>query len=412
MEFQLGLSAKAIDCVKSRSFSKIVMFIKNIDETAQRVQRAAANQEKIILFADADLDGVCSLIILEETIKSIGGKVAIVYFPDRDNEGYGLNAIAVDFLKRQSPALLITLDCGIGNFQEVKDANTAGLEVIIIDHHQVLGNLPEGASLIVNPKQPADSYPFKNLANTGIVYYLAKTILAEGLSPSLNQSFLELAALATIADMMEEQADNKMIIDKGLATFLKTARPGLKVLVDLLAIESKSVRAVAQKIVAVLNITELANHLPKSYNLLTAIEEKQGRSLAAVLFQKSQERYLAITNMVSEVDFLVNESELEGVIIFAGNPVWPQVLTGAVASRICNKYQKPTFVFKVGLKVSRGSVRTPKGVDGVEALKSCHEFLSVYGGHAQAAGFTCSNGQTTALKSCLESYFKNKSKYE
>ena len=139
--------------------------IKNLKKAADRIKKAIKSKEKIILYGDADLDGTSSVVILEETIKNLGGKVTTAYFPDREKEGYGLNEKALDYLKPIAPALIITVDCGIGNFKEVKIAKKIGFEVIVIDHHEPLDSLPE-ASIVVDPKQKG-ILPILNLTGGG-----------------------------------------------------------------------------------------------------------------------------------------------------------------------------------------------------------------------------------------------------
>jgi single-stranded-DNA-specific exonuclease len=382
------------------------MGILNLKETASRINLAIELKEKIILFADADLDGVASLLILQEAIYGMGGAVSLAYFPNREEEGYGLNLKALSQFKNEAPALLITLDCGISNFEEIKQAKKDGFTVIVVDHHQVLGKVPPEAFLVVDPKQEGDLYPFKNLSNTGIVYYLAKLVMASSFSNLLNQSFLELAALATIADMMEEQQDNKIIIEKGLSTIINTQRPGLKAIVEICNTENLNVRQVVQKIIAVLNITEFKKNLPESYSLLSLSTFKEANVLAEKLSQISKDRYLVIGATVAAAEQIISEdpSSFEK-IIFLGKDSWVQVLTGAVASRLCNKYQKPTFVFKISSEITRGSLRTPKGVDGVAALKKCHQYLEMYGGHQQAAGFSLKTKNLEKFRKCLLDFF-------
>jgi single-stranded-DNA-specific exonuclease len=378
------------------------MEILNLKETAQRILRATENRERIILFADADLDGVCSLVILQEAIQGLGSQVETVYFPNREEEGYGLNLKALEFLKQKSPALLIALDCGIGNFEEIKKAKALGFQVIVVDHHQVLGKIPEDAILVVDPKQEGDQYPFKKLANTGIVYHLAHLILEASWSKMLEQNFVELAAIATLADMMEEKDDNKIIMEKGLGFLLQTQRPGLKALVDILVSSESGIRQVAQKIVSVLNITDIKDHLTESYLLFTLSAEGEAKVLAEKLYQQSQQRHIEINNIVAEIEQMIQDEPQDSErFIFVGQEGWPQVLTGAVASRICNKHQKPTFIFKAGSEKARGSVRTPKGVDCVEALRKCHQHLEMYVGHTQAAGFSLKGQDIANFKSCL-----------
>jgi single-stranded-DNA-specific exonuclease len=205
--------------------------------------------------------------------------------------------------------------------------------------------------------------------------------------------------------MMEEKDDNKFIIEQGLGLLFNTPRPGLKALIALCDIPELNQRQVAQKIVTLLNITALRNHHPDSYVLLSSSSPEQSKALAEKLLQESRDRQELISAITAEIsESLINSNS---AFIFEGSPEWPQVLTGAVASRLCNKQQKPTFIFKLGPKLSRGSLRTPKGIDGVEALKACHNFLETYGGHTQAAGFCFLSGNLEQLKNCLDDYFKN-----
>lgn len=378
------------------------MEIKNLEETARRIKKAVSKQEKIILYADADLDGATSLILLEETIKSLGGQVFLAYFPDRETEGYGLNEPALNYLKDYAPALLITLDCGISNFKEVKLAQTHGFEVIIIDHHEILGWVPEKA-LVVDPKQPEDSFPFKKLATAGIVFRLIKIILGGSMSRVVEQSFLELVCLATMADLMPEEGENKLFVENGLRALPSTFRPGLRAILKLFSGDLIFNRQLAQRVIPILNITDIKQHLTESYLLLVASAGVEVDSLVQEVFQKSQQRGFLIIQFVEEAGERINRDDH---FIFEGDFQWPQVLTGAIASRICNKYRKPTFIFRRGAEKSRGSVRTTKEVDSVAALKYCSDFLEMYGGHAQASGFTVQNENLGKFKDCLREYFQ------
>ena len=155
--------------------------IKNIEKAAKRIKEAVKNNERIILYGDSDLDGISSVVILEEAIKNLGGHVDCAFFPDRETDGYGINLKALDMLKEKVPAILITLDLGIGNLKEVDIANEMGFEVIIIDHHEPLEGTPR-ASIIVDPKQGDDPYTFKGLANVGVTYNLCMELLGDNVS--------------------------------------------------------------------------------------------------------------------------------------------------------------------------------------------------------------------------------------
>ena len=161
------------------------------------------------------MDGTGSAVILKETIEYLKGEVSFVYFPDRSEEGYGLNDEALEFISQMGDKiLLIVMDCGIANFDEALTAKRLGIELIIIDHHQPHSRLPE-ASIIVDPKQEGDNYPFKDFANAGLIFYLAEEMTGD-LFSEIRDSLSEIAALSTIADMMKQEDDNKDIIEEGL----------------------------------------------------------------------------------------------------------------------------------------------------------------------------------------------------
>ncbi|MEK7103972.1 MAG: DHH family phosphoesterase, partial [Patescibacteria group bacterium] len=248
--------------------------IKNLKKVAKRIKEAVKKRERIIIFADADLDGTTSAIILEETIHNLSGKVDFIYFPDRGEDGYGLTEKALANFINRAPGLLVALDCGIGSFNGIKKASRAGFEVIIVDHHEILGKLPKPA-LIVDPKQPKDNYPFKKLANVSLIYKLSEVILGKKMPITIQKSFLELAALGAIADMMPEEDYNKKVIEGGIQCLKETFRPGFLALIDLVHGEEigganknkDNTRSIFQKIITILNITGSKNNLTESYLL-------------------------------------------------------------------------------------------------------------------------------------------------
>jgi len=379
--------------------------IKNLKKAAERIKKAIKNKERIILYGDADLDGISSVIILKEAIKNLGGQVAEIYFPDRENEGYGLNKEALDFLKKHAPALLVVMDCGIGNFNEVKLAKKLGFEVVIIDHHEILEKLPQ-ASVIVDPKQKGEKYPFKKFATVGIIFKLVQVLMGEKMTKVMENNFLELAALATIADMMPQVSDNKEFIDKGLKNIRQTWRPGLKAFFEMEPFESiGDFRQQISKIISVLNVRDIENRLPANFRVLTVSSSAEAKEIISLLLEKNQQRKEKIEVMLVEAEKKVSEN-IEEPIVFIGDPEWDLTLLSPVASIICRGYQKPTFLYKIEEKESQGAVRAPKGFDGVKAMIGCRKLLETYGGHPQAAGFRIKNENLEKFKSCLVKYFK------
>lgn len=378
--------------------------IKNLKKTANRILKAIKEKERIILYGDADLDGISSVIILKESIKSLGGKVEDLYFPNRETEGYGINEKALRSLAGLAPALFITLDCGISNFEEVKLAKELGFEVIIIDHHEILGKLPQ-ASIIVDPKQKDDKYPFKQFATAGIAFRLSQILLTKKNNQGLRKNFLELAALATIADMMPEVEENKDIIEEGLRLLESTWRPGLKVFFSINSLKDyRPIRQIAQKIISAINAGEPQNHLHESYFLLSSQSLDEAKILALDLLEKASQKKIKVQEIVREIEKRASKNSTS-TIIFEGDPFWPFLLIGPIASKVYALFHKPTFIFKKSEKEIQGALRMPKELNGVEALIQCQESLKTFGGHPQAAGFRLEDRNLEKFKKCLINYF-------
>jgi len=379
------------------------MEIKNLKKVAQRILKAIENKEKIILFGDSDLDGVTSLIILKETIENLGGKVKLVYFSFRE-DGYGLNKKALIFLKSKAPALLICLDLGIGNFEEVKIAKKYGFEVIIVDHHDILGKLPP-ASIIVDPKQKGDKYPFKSLAAVGVVFKLSKEILPKSLFTNQERSFLELSALGAIADLMPQVGENKEIIKKGTESLKTSERIGIRVFFERDLIKnSKTNSELASRIISLLNAGQKKDNLTEAYLILSASEISEARKILNTLFKKNIKRKLKIKEIIFEVEKNILTKEKEPMI-FEGKNNWSLIFLGPAASKICQKYKKPVFLFTKKKNLIFGSIRSSKDINNLEALKSCSKFLKTYGGHPQASGFCLKEENLERFKNCLMKFF-------
>ena len=378
--------------------------IKNFNETVERIKRAVLGNERIILYSDADLDGVASLIILEEAIKNLGGNVACCYFPDREQEGYGLSEMALDYLKHLAPGLLILSDCGIGNTKEVAMANKLGFEVIIVDHHEILPQIPP-ALLIVDPKQELGETPTKILAACGLCLKLGETLIQELNSKKVLQGFYELAALGTIADMMPQENYNQGIIERGLDAIKQSERIGIKVFYEFYERAGITNRELANKIINVLQLTDFSDHLTESYIFLNSADLGQAKIFLQKLFEKNQARKQLLESFEKEIADRTNKDDL---FIFDGGQDIPQSLSGGLASRIFNRFNRPVFVYAGKNGISRGSVRAPKGINVVKAMEGCSDFLITYGGHPQAAGFSVKNKDLKKFQKCLKKYFRGK----
>jgi single-stranded-DNA-specific exonuclease len=368
------------------------MEIKNLEEAAKRILEAIEKKERILLYGDADLDGVCSVIILKEAIRNLGGEVDAIYFPDREAEGYGISEKALKSLSKFSPALFISLDCGISNFREIETAKNLGFSVMVIDHHEVLDEIPK-ADLVVDPKQKDDQYPFKELAAVGIVFKLTEKMLREKMTNSLRKSFLELVALATLADMMPQVSENKILTEEGLEYLKNSWRPAFQAFSKIFDLPKE-----VTKIISILNVRDVENNFPASFRLLTEADFKRAEELIERLIEKSKERKREVERILAIVEEKIGE---EDKIIFEGSKDWSFSVISIVASQLCQKYQKPTFIYKMLEKESQGTVRVPPGIDSVKLMKKCKNLLISFGGHPSASGFRIKNENLEKFKECL-----------
>ncbi len=380
--------------------------IQGIDRASREMIDAAKNGKRIILYGDADLDGVSSVIIVKEALeilnKSYKKKNLEVYFPDRENDGYGITIPALNFLKKFSPGLFIALDCGISNFKEIEIAKRAGFFVIVVDHHKPLAKLPK-ADLIVNPHQKTDRVLFKQFSAAGIAYKLARHALIENQSLWKPESFLELAALATLADQMPSVGENKIIIDQGLKAFARTDRIGLKALKETTNYIDGDSLDLFQKILSPLNSSDRIRNITETYILLTTGSKRTAKILSKDLFGRSQTKKIRIQEIFEEVEGKIYLKD--SPIIFEGDKNWPTVMIGVVASRICQKYRKPVFLFKITEKEAVCSARLPKDIDGVKAFDRCKKLLESYGGHPPACGCRLKPVNFKKFEECLIKYF-------
>ena len=379
--------------------------IKNIDKAAKRLHQAVERKEPIILYGDADLDGVTATIIMQETLKTLGGNVQRVYFPDRENDGYGITLKALKEFDVLSPALLVAMDLGISNFKEIDQAKKQGFDVMVVDHHVVLDKLPK-ADIIVDPKQKGDTYPFKELAACGVVFRLAEEILKGNMSSALRKSLVELAAIGTIADMMVREQDNVEIIREGMEVLQESWRPGISAFFNLQELEQFSnIESKLQKMISILNVRDVEDGYPASFRILSSDSEAEATAIAERLMEvhakRREQRDLLLERVRRDIALKKDQP-----IVFEGGEDFDYILLGALSSILSQEEEKPAFMYRKMRGESVGSVRAPSGQDTVEAMKHCKEHVITYGGHPQASGFRVKNTNLLKFKNCLIKYFE------
>ncbi len=364
--------------------------MKNLKETAERLKKASTLEERVIIYGDSDLDGVVSVIILKKTLEKLGIKPDC-FFVDRERRDHGLSPESVEIFKEKSPAIIVTLDCGISNFRGIEKAKKEGFEVIVVDHHTPLDTLPE-ASLVVCPKQ--EEGVFEEFSNGGLTLLLAEEILNEEVS-----EFYELAALSIFSDMMKREGDNLEILKKSSNCYPQTV--ALKALEEIL--EISDFENLFQETAKILNISKIIEGVPESFSLLLLEDLEKAKEKAYLLIEKQKERIKKTKEIEKEIEEIFEGGE----IIFLGKKKWPTYLLGKVASRVLNKYKRPVFLYKEGEKRSRGTVRTPSSCNAVKAMESCQDILEEFGGHPPAAGFSIKNENLEEFKERLIKYFSD-----
>jgi len=370
--------------------------------------------EPIVVYGDYDADGVTSSAILLETLKILHAK-AEVYLPDRVSEGYGLNKIAINAIISQGFKLLITVDNGIRNYQEVAYAKSKGLDIIITDHH-VLPDDPKELPdcLCIDPADKSEAYPWPYLAGVGVSFKLISALLFKSSLPEKQKQLilekaLDLVAVGTIADMVSLLGENRLLVKSGLKMLNTNKRVGLNELIKVSKINSdKALEAwnVGWQLGPRLNAASRLSHANTAFALLTTSDQSEAEELANELNQRNISRQKITEDIINAVEEQIDKDNLPNLIIgLAGDDqVWNEGVIGLVAGKITEKYYRPTLIITrlveeaefnpvlkklVPKKVSfKGSGRSVEEFNLITAIEECSENLDKYGGHPMACGFS------------------------
>jgi single-stranded-DNA-specific exonuclease len=365
--------------------------LSGISEAIKRVEKALKKKEKITIFGDYDADGITSSILLKETLEEIG-IASNVYLPDRNKEGYGLNKNAIDFIKSQhQSSLIITVDCGISNWEEIDYVQKQGIDIIVTDHHSIPKKLPRNCVLI-NPKLPKQDYPFRDLAGVGVAFKLARALFEKFLPKKIDQLKwqLDLVAIGTIADCVPLVEENRIFAKFGLIVLQKTKRVGIQEIIQTarLNIGEKnppSAENVAFQIGPRLNASGRMDHADIALNLLLEKDRVKARVLALEVENKNSERQKVSQQVYKEIKDTLDEKKDYKLIIRKGKH-WPLGIVGVVAGKICDEFHCPVFLFREEKKILEGSGRSIEAFDIVSAVAQLDQHVEKYGGHAQAMG--------------------------
>jgi single-stranded-DNA-specific exonuclease len=359
-----------------------------MERALYRIREALKTGESILVHGDYDADGITATSILLSTLKKLG--ISCDYFiPNRFNHGYGFNSAAIDLAKKIGAGLIITVDCGINAFEEVKEANSAGIDVIITDHHEPYIDkngsslLPEAYS-VVNPKLMSGEAQMP-LCGAGIALKMSQGLL--GLDESLE--LFDLAAIGTIADMVPLVGDNRVIIRKGLELINYNARYAIEALRDVASLRDRHVSTglLSYTLIPRINAAGRISEASEVVEFFTS-DKRDDIYRHAQALNNNNARRKRIEESVCKEALSMLKGKGAGNCIILSNEGWHEGVIGIVASRMVDTFQRPAFIFSVKDGIARGSARSVSPFDICESLTKCSDLLIRHGGHKQAAGLT------------------------
>lgn len=367
--------------------------MKDMDKAVYRIAMALKNQERILIYGDYDVDGTTSVALLFSFFRDeLNYPNIAFYIPDRYSEGYGISYKGVDFASDNDFSLVIALDCGIRAVEQTRYAKEKGIDFIICDHHLPGNQLPE-VEAILNPKQPDCSYPFKELCGVGVGFKLLQAISQKlGVAFQNQIKYLDLVAVGTCSDIVPIIGENRIIVYYGLKQLNTNPRPGLKKLIDDTGSQRLfSVEDVVFMIGPRINAAGRIKHGSGAVELLIATHgDPLMDEMGKMLNENNLERRGLDKQITMEAMGLVDQnSNLQlnrSLVVY--QPDWHKGVIGIVASRLVEKYYKPTIVLTGSEGKISGSARSVKGFDVHAAIEMCSEYLENFGGHMYAAGLT------------------------
>ncbi len=391
--------------------------LKGMDKAVKRILKAIEKNEKIGIFSDYDADGIPGAVVLHDFFKKIGYSNFINYIPMRNEEGFGLNVSAIQNLVSQGMKLMITIDCGITDIEEVDFANKHKVDVIITDHHVPHGKLPK-AFAIINPKQEDCDYPEKMLCGSGVIFKVIQGMIhSEGFKEKFNWKdgqekwFLDMVGLATLSDMVPLSGENRVLSYFGMKVINKSPRVGLQKLFALLKINQLKATEddIAFMITPRINAASRMGIPRDAFLTLSTTDEAEAGMFAEHLNKINDERKGVVGSMVKEIKKKIEarDTEMKKVLVF-GNPEWKPSLLGLVANSFSDEHERPVFFWGRNGEsegVLKGSCRSGGETDIVKLMEKAKDVFVDFGGHKGAGGFSVLQENIHTLEERLNEAF-------
>ncbi|MCA9363817.1 single-stranded-DNA-specific exonuclease RecJ [Candidatus Kaiserbacteria bacterium] len=381
----------------------------DMDRAVERILVALAEGEHILIYSDYDCDGIPGGVVLHDFLTALGHARFTNYIPHRHEEGYGFNAASVDQFVAKGVSLIVTVDCGITDHEAVAAAQAAGIDVIVTDHHEPGATLP-GAYAVVNPKRDG-SYPFPGLCGTGVAYKLAQAVLARGrergvvsLTEGKEKWWLDMVGVATIADMVPLQDENRVLAHYGLTVLRKSRRPGLQQLLRAAGARQSVLTEddVGFTIGPRINAASRMDTPEDAFHLLRTTDEVEAGTYVSHLEKLNNERKGVVAAMTREAKKKLLQHETLPSVIVLGNPSWRPSLVGLVAGSLAEEFSRPAFVWgRDGQGVLKGSCRSGSGVSVVTLMEATPDSFRTFGGHHASGGFSVADDAIHTLSDDL-----------
>ncbi|MHC0035791.1 single-stranded-DNA-specific exonuclease RecJ [Pseudoneobacillus sp. C159] len=379
--------------------------LKGMDIAVERIKEAINKHEPILIYGDYDADGVSSTTVMMKTLMDLGAKVDF-YIPNRFTEGYGPNEIAFRQAHEKGIKLIITVDTGISALKEAELAKELGVDLIITDHHEPGPQLPDCLA-IIHPKLEDSGYPFKELAGVGVAFKLAHALYGQ-----VPEHLLEIAVIGTIADLVPLKDENRAIAKAGIKRLSNTNNIGLKALFKICSIDTNSLteETIGFSIGPRINAAGRLGDADPAVELLLTNDPVRANQLAEEIDNLNRKRQTIVNEITEEAIGMVEKSfSPDQKVIVIGKENWNPGVVGIVASRLVDKYYRPTIILNYDQEkgLSKGSARSIEGFDLFQNLSLCRDILPHFGGHTAAAGMTLKIDDVDELRNRLNQLAEN-----
>ena len=381
------------------------LLLKGMEESVTRIETALLNKEKIVVYGDYDVDGMSATALTVRVLRALSAQVSF-YIPERQSEGYGINLEALNKFIKDDVDLLITVDCGISSIAEIELVKNK-IDIIITDHHRPPDTLPP-AFAIINPHQEGCIYPEKNLAGVGVAFKLCQALWSRIKQETLTD-FIDLAMLGTIADLMPLVGENRLIVALGMKQLNDTKNLGLKALLKNCNPDHRvlNTATIGFGIAPRLNAAGRLSSALSAVELLLTDDEEIAAKIAGELENENHMRRMIQDEVIEEAEKYIATIDIknEKVLVIVGDH-WNSGVIGLAASKILDKYYKPTIVISVADGIGKASCRSIQGFNIHSALTECADLLIKYGGHEAAAGFSLCIEKIATLREKLNEIAK------